>query len=550
MKNKIRWIASVSPLAFVCSVLLLAAPGCSSSDPEVLAAQRRMEKSLEQLTQELSQLKGAVTTESESRLKSELAASTLGQTLRMGVGESQLRDDALLTEISKSATVASANLAELRSMLAARADDIGAKARASQASELAEVAASANRRSDAALLMMSAATADPSNSKYAIRLGEYVLNDAEATPPALGSTALALRALAIQGSGESVLEVWRVADALDAAQEAREAAAADFEIAEAARDAQRGEIAARDASRELVARNFLDMNQAERAESYAALAAAIDEVGIDATAVRQKGMETLERWQRIVQFDAALTAVSRAVESIEAEVKADNATGVAVPSLIASAEGVFRILWMASKSEIGEARWTAAEAQQLRFAEVGEKVLEARDMIVLGKLSALANDAKASASAVIGNLGGRAPAGGKNYESAIKDLGIALGQIATVSRELGARTSSDKAAAIVEPLAGWMQRLRESQYESYVRVVTRLVKNAIDAYTSQGSLSDVEAEQIARQLYEIDAAGIPSPVAEAYNSIWQSLIAEFSQANARPIMLGRLEATKLAQEQF
>ena len=151
---------------------------------------------------------------------------------------------------------------------------------------------------------------------------------------------------------------------------------------------------------------------------------------------------------------------------------------------------------------------------------------------------------------MIGNLGGRAPAGGKNYESAIKDLGIALGQIATVSRELGARTSSDKAAAIVEPLAGWMQRLRESQYESYVRVVTRLVKNAIDAYTSEGSLSDVEAEQIARQLYVIDAAGIPSPVAEAYNSIWQSLIAEFSPANAQPIMLGRLEATKLEQEQF
>ena len=143
--------------------------------------------------------------------------AALGSSYADGNAALERRFDSVEGGIASAATEyaeSSAALKALRESMESNTES-GQKLRAESAAKLAESEFANGRRDRAILIATCAATADPTNPRFAIRLSEMAAQGPDPQPESLDSTVMLLRTLALQSTGEGATQIWDAADRLN-----------------------------------------------------------------------------------------------------------------------------------------------------------------------------------------------------------------------------------------------------------------------------------------------------------------------------------------------
>lgn len=524
--------------------LILLAQGCGDGAAN-LEAMKRLEAQQERLAKSATDLQ---------RAAEGLSASVAEVRQALGAVSKQV-DDTVKELGTASSTVSgqSASVAGIRSSLddaskrleaTATALARGGTVRAVRSVELAKQALEAGKLSEAVLLMTSAALAEPSEPAHALRLAELAAADPSATPESLSAAATTLRVLAVQCSGESVLSVWRAADALDAKRSELLDGVAKADAARAAQELQQAREAACVQLSELIASDFVSAGPAARAELFQRLTDALADSGDLCDVARDGAYATLGRWQRIVRFDDALKQVERALLAIDREKQAGRGSGHAAEALLASADAALQMLWTVSPEEVGPARWEAAGQLQDWYGLQSKAILDARDAETLARADVAVRAALEAAAAVRERNGTHARFGQRSYATVIKQVQDAIAALQADSRTLAAKRSLEKIGTHQVALQRELRALADVQYRSLCSHVSDLLTKQIDLAMRETEISEADALNFAEPLYVIDPTSMPGPLAESYGGFWRMLEAECYDAGKFKMLRGRIESTR------
>lgn len=440
----------------------------------------------------------------------------------------------------------------LEARLAVADSESGRLVRASRVAALAETALAGGRREDAVVLFTSAASLNPSEPSYALRLADVVASDPSVTPEGLSSTATVLRVIALQCPENEVLRLWRAAADLDRRQSDLSRQIADKAAARLQQEMVQETATACSEASELSRLQIRAVPVDQREQRLTELILQVQALDEDACpAVRADCLSTISRWRREIAFDATSVEVCTVLDSIEHELgKGRGAEDITYVQLSA-AEQQLRGLARYSEDEVGQVAWGNLQAHQSRFDRIAQRVLEARDESTLKKLAEDVLEAVEFSRTTVNRVGTELQPGGKQYTSSLSELQKRVARVSQVAARLAADSSDKQASPSVESLSRAMNALQDARYRAYCnwareRILAAHVccENATRGVTDR-VFSDEDAKACFDELKSIDPTDLPYALSSAYQKVWEKLVVELPS-----LMQDRIDSEKYGPEDF
>jgi hypothetical protein len=476
--------------------------------------------------------------------------AALGSSYADGNAALERRFDSVEGGIASAATEyaeSSAALKALRESMESNTES-GQKLRAESAAKLAESEFANGRRDRAILLATCAATADPTNPRLAIRLSEMAAQGPDPQPESLDSTVMLLRTLALQSTGEGATQIWDAADRLNEQSQALASREADEESHRLNQEA--AELAGLDCARakELAAMNYGSLHASERESRLTELAALVIRLDAPCLVERPEYVRVLERWQRAQECVAAVTAMQRALDSIDVELRGGRGSGELAMGQLNLVERLSAAIYTTSESEIGAASWAGATRELARFKRTAESVFEARDVPVLAELSELVGNAVVQAEGASDRVSNGAGEATGEAERAIKALAERTIEAAQLIGKLVAVSSQRTSRDQVDRLRRAMESLKKTQYEKYTAWARSCIERGMTLFENETVVSAADASRIAPTITSIDYANLPSALAGAYHWLWSRLEGEAKPLSS--LLKARIDAVKVTPANF